>query len=103
MSSANVIGQAGTDSAEAHVAAARAAAGQEHIGLFDRLCTAAAPAPAPAPRSPAAQPPGAPERSTWHAEPVKVFDNLYSLGEIEYSAWAVTTSSGIILIDAIYD
>jgi metallo-beta-lactamase class B len=39
----------------------------------------------------------------WHAEPAKVFDNLYFVGEIEYSAWAVTTSEGIILIDAIFD
>jgi hypothetical protein len=36
----------------------------------------------------------APERSTWHVEPVKVFDNLYFVGEKEYSAWAVTTSEG---------
>jgi metallo-beta-lactamase class B len=34
---------------------------------------------------------------------VKVFDNLYFVGEVEYSAWAVTTSEGIIVIDAIYD
>jgi metallo-beta-lactamase class B len=32
-----------------------------------------------------------------------VFDNLYYVGEKEYSAWAVTTSAGIILIDAIFD
>ena len=34
---------------------------------------------------------------------MKVFDNLYFLGQTEYSAWAVTTSAGIILIDAIFD
>jgi metallo-beta-lactamase class B len=34
---------------------------------------------------------------------VKVFDNLYFVGEVEYSVWAVTTSAGIILIDAIFD
>jgi metallo-beta-lactamase class B len=38
-----------------------------------------------------------------HAEPVKVFDNLYFVGQSEYSAWAVTTSAGIILIDTIFD
>jgi metallo-beta-lactamase class B len=43
------------------------------------------------------------DRSTWHAEPVKVFDNLYFVGQTEYSAWAVTTSDGIIVMDAIYD
>src|SRR5690348_17576858 len=41
--------------------------------------------------------------SQWHAEPVKVFDNLYFVGQSEYSAWAVTTSQGIILIDTIWD
>ena len=34
---------------------------------------------------------------------MKVFDNLYYVGEREYSAWAVTTSAGIIIIDPIYD
>jgi metallo-beta-lactamase class B len=43
-----------------------------------------------------------PERSTWHHEPVKVFDNLYYIGEKEYSAWAVVTSDGIIVIDTIW-
>ena len=32
-----------------------------------------------------------------------MFDNLYFVGQTEYSAWAVTTSAGIILIDAIFD
>ena len=50
-----------------------------------------------------ARPPGPPPRESWHAEPVKVFDNLYFLGQTEYSAWAVTTSAGIIIIDAIFD
>jgi metallo-beta-lactamase class B len=99
--SASLTGQSGTDSAEVHVAAARAAAGQDHIGLFSRVCTA--PAPAPAPQSPAAQPPGPPDRSQWHVEPAKVFDNLYFVGEKEYSVWAVNTSAGMILIDAIFD
>jgi metallo-beta-lactamase class B len=34
---------------------------------------------------------------------VKVFDNLYFVGQTEYSAWAITTSQGIILLDAIFD
>jgi len=34
---------------------------------------------------------------------VKVFDNLYFVGQSEYSAWAVTTSAGIILIDTLFD
>ncbi len=32
-----------------------------------------------------------------------MFDNLYFVGQTEYSAWAVTTSAGIILVDTIYD
>ena len=40
--------------------------------------------------------PGTPSR-------VKVFDNLYFVGQTEFSAWAITTSQGIILLDAIYD
>jgi metallo-beta-lactamase class B len=31
-----------------------------------------------------------------------VFDNLYFLGQSEYSVWAVTTSQGIILVDTIF-
>ena len=83
------------DTAEAHVAAAKAAAGHEHMGLFNSVCM-----PATDPRS-ATQ--GPPARSEWHAEPAKVFDNLYFVGQTEYSAWAVTTSDGIILVDAIFD
>ncbi len=83
---------------ESHRAAAKAAARDEHVGLFNRLCVPPAPA---ATRQPVA--PGPPDRSLWHVEPAKVFDNLYFVGEKEYSAWAVTTSAGIILIDSIYD
>jgi metallo-beta-lactamase class B len=32
-----------------------------------------------------------------------VFDNLYWLGQTAYSAWAVTTSDGIIIIDTLFD
>src|SRR5437762_13202814 len=95
------LGQAKTDTVESHVAAAKAAARGEHTELFDRVCTAPAPAP---PRGTApAQPAGPADRSQWHAEPVKVFDNLYFVGQTEYSAWAVNTSDGIILIDTIWD
>jgi metallo-beta-lactamase class B len=48
-------------------------------------------------------PPAPPARETWHAEPAKVFDNMYYVGMTEFSSWAITTSQGIILIDAIYD
>jgi metallo-beta-lactamase class B len=44
-----------------------------------------------------------PDPAVFHVDPVKVFDNLYFVGEKEYSAWAVTTSEGIILVDTIWD
>ena len=82
---------------ESHVAAAKAAAGTEHAVLFDGLCKPAAGPPqrGPGPRE-------VPERATWHYEPVKVFDNLHYVGEKEYSAWALVTSDGIIVIDTIW-
>ena len=92
---------------DAHVTAAKTAAGADFAGVFNRLCTEAVP-PAAAPagragRGNAGRASGPPARDTWHAEPVKVFDNLYFLGQTEYSVWAVTTSAGVILIDSIFD
>ena len=99
------IAQSAGSRVDAHVAAAKAAAGTDFAGVFNRICTEAVPPATPAtPRAPAGpRPPGPPPRSVWHAEPAKVFDNLYFLGQTEYSVWAVTTSAGIILIDAIFD
>jgi metallo-beta-lactamase class B len=92
---------------DVHVAAAKAAAGTDFAGVFDRICAEAVPPATPAAgragRGNAPRPPGPPPRETWHAEPVKVFDNLYFLGQTEYSVWAVTTSAGVILIDSIFD
>jgi metallo-beta-lactamase class B len=94
--------QSVTGTVESHVAAAKAAAGSEYDNLAARLCTPPAP---PAPRAAPAttRAPGAPAKETWYAKPVKVFDNLYFVGQTEYSAWAVTTSDGIIIIDPIFD
>jgi len=105
LTSAGAIAQSNASRVDAHVAAAKAAAGSDFAGVFDRICTEAVPpATPPAPRAPAApRPAGPPPRSAWHADPVKVFDNLYFLGQSEYSVWAVTTSAGIILIDSIFD
>jgi metallo-beta-lactamase class B len=95
-----VAGQSASGSADIHVAAARKAAGQDFQAIFDRTCGELTPGggAATAPRQP-----GPPPRESWHAEPAKVFDNLYFVGQTEYSAWAVTTSQGIIVIDSIYD
>lgn len=87
-----------------HVAAARAAAGTDFLPLFNRLCVpppAATPATGRAPAPP--RPAGPPPRSSWHADPVKVFDNLYFVGQTEYSAWALVTSAGIIVLDPLFD
>jgi metallo-beta-lactamase class B len=86
-----------TSGVDQHVAAAKAAAGTEHVALFEALCR-----PASGPPQTGSGPRPVPERSTWHYDPVKVFDNLYYVGEKEYSAWAVVTSAGIIVIDTIW-
>jgi metallo-beta-lactamase class B len=102
--------QAG-DTPDAHVALAKTAAEDTYQNLFNFLCAVPAPrgggarsggARAGGP-SPAGRGPAVPDRATWYAEPVKVFDNLYFVGQSEYSAWAVTTTDGIILIDTLFD
>jgi metallo-beta-lactamase class B len=102
------------DTADAHVAAARALNATDPTPLFN-LCTpeqAARATPQPrrggqAPGGRAGQPGRGPQtnpdRSQWAREPMKVFDNLYYVGEKAYSTWAITTSSGIIIIDPIFD
>jgi metallo-beta-lactamase class B len=102
---AAMAAQSVPDTVERHVAAANAAAGTEYAGLATRLCTPPAAAAANAtPATPATpRAPGAPAKETWYAKPVKVFDNLYFVGQSEYSAWAVTTSGGTIIIDPIFD
>jgi len=105
-----VVAHAQSPEIDAHVAAAKAAVGRDHQVLFTSLCSAEPTGPgtrrggaAPAAGATPAPPPGPPAKETWHADPVKVFDNLYFLGMKEYSAWAVNTSQGIIIIDALFD
>jgi metallo-beta-lactamase class B len=110
-----------------HIAAAKVAAGTEWQGLYTNACGDAVMLSQPAaPRGGGAGraggggaaragggrggrraggggAPAGPPRDSWHADPVKVFDNAYYLGMTEYSVWAITTSQGIILVDAIYD
>jgi metallo-beta-lactamase class B len=101
-------GQSASETVDAHIAVAKAAAGQQHVGLFNAACAPNSIRPAPAPQrgqraGGATARPGPPDRAQWHVEPAKVFDNLYFVGQSEFSAWAVTTSAGIIVIDTIYD
>jgi metallo-beta-lactamase class B len=106
------------DAPDAHIAAAKAAAGEDFQNLFNFQCYGPGPGgQRPVPGAPPAQgaagrgpgrsagqrPAGPPDRSTWHAEPVKVFDNLYFFGQSEYAVWAITTSQGIIVLDTIFD
>src|ERR1051326_4448007 len=101
--------QSSKPAVQAHLDAAKAAAGSDFAGVYSRICREAVPpdpTPAPAQRGAAGgggRRTGPPARDTWHAEPVKVFDNLYFLGQTEYSVWAIKTSDGLILIDAIFD
>jgi metallo-beta-lactamase class B len=87
------------DAIDAHLVAARNAAGFDFTGTLARLCVA----PAPVPNAIRDVAPGpAPARDTWFAEPAKVFDNLYFVGSKIHNSWALTTSEGIILIDTLF-
>jgi metallo-beta-lactamase class B len=98
---------------DAQFAAAKAAAGDDFQNLLQFQCYGPGPGgprtapgaatPRPAGQRPPGPPPGPPDRSTWYAEPVKVFDNLYFFGQSEYAVWAITTSDGIIVLDTIFD
>jgi metallo-beta-lactamase class B len=105
-----------SDAAAAHQAAAKAAAGQEWAGLYSQLCSVADQPASPQRGQGAAArrggraagtgrgaAPAIPDRAQWHHEPAKIFDNLYFVGMNDVAAWAVTTSRGIILIDALND
>ena len=115
--------QAPVGELDAHIAAARTAAGQDYRATFVNLClpgggpgggrgaagrgagapgAAAAPGRGGAGRGGAAAgggAPVAPDRAGWYASPYKVFDNLYWLGTRQHSSWALRTSEGIIIID----
>ncbi len=98
------LGAQSSDTADSYVAKAKALAANEQTALIDLCSPAAAPAATAPPTTPTAPKPQAPPaRSTYAREPMKVFDNLYYVGEQNYSAWAVTTSAGIIIIDTIFD
>jgi metallo-beta-lactamase class B len=79
------------DTVDMHVSSAKRIAGEDrNVQAALRLCTP------PQAGAAAAQPAVA---NT--AEPAKIFDNLYFVGVRSVSAWAVTTSAGIIVIDSL--
>ena len=100
--------EAQASAAAAHVAAAKAAAVLPQFDFsqeIDAMCAEPKPRPTAA-ASDAPVPRKIPPRSQWYTDPRKVFDNLYYVGssnENNQSMWAVTTSDGIILIDAGYE
>lgn len=104
MSSARVPAQGQPDTVEAHCAAARAVAGTEYMALYNRFAEICNPADQPQRGGGGAA--GArqvPARETWYQPPAKVFDNLYFVGTKFHSAWALQTSEGLIVIDALFD
>ena len=92
------------DTREAHCSAARAAAGTEYLALFNRFADICGPAAQPQRGGGgAAGRREVPARDTWHHPPARVFDNLYFIGTKFHSAWAIQTSDGLIVIDALFD
>ena len=99
---------------DAHMSAAKAAAGLDYRATFVNLCF---PGANPALANPAAArtggaapaagraagggrgPGGTPDRATWYASPYKIFDNFYWLGTRQHSSWALRTTDGLIIID----
>jgi metallo-beta-lactamase class B len=110
LAAVGLVAQSGSATKSSYREAARKAAGQDHLGLYNRICPDPSAAPASTPpqgargAAPAASAPRqVPPREQWYAEPVRVFDNLYFVGTREHGAWAVVGSEGIIVVDALYD
>jgi metallo-beta-lactamase class B len=91
--------QPAQDVIDAHLKAAKRAAGTEWRGLLGALCVA--PANKPPPDVPPPPPP--PNRANWYMEPAKVFDDLYFVGTKDRSAWVLPSSQGLILIDTTFE
>src|SRR5260370_5808222 len=77
---------------DAHLAAAKKAAGVDFRGLLGALCVA--PANRPPPDVTPAPPP--PNRANWYTEPAQVFDDLYFIGTKDRVSWVLPTLGRII-------
>jgi metallo-beta-lactamase class B len=80
-----------------YIAAAKAAATPGLMNEFERTCTALGP------QRPAllVENAGETRAPRVQIEPIRVFDNLYYFGFSDVGSWAISTSDGIILIDAL--
>ncbi len=104
LASVQLSAQNTPDTREAHCAAARAAAGTEYVALYNRFADVCSPASQPQRgRGGATGAREVPARDTWYHPPAKIFDNLYFVGTKLHSAWAVQTSDGLIVVDALFD
>jgi metallo-beta-lactamase class B len=96
---ASAAAQPAANTIDAHLAAAKKAAGFDFPGLLAALCVA--PRNAPTPDVTPAPPP--PNRTGSYTEPARVFDDVYFVGTKDRSSWALTTGDGIILIDTTFE
>ena len=93
------LSQTAAPTVEGYVSEAKVAAGTDWAGTLVRMCIP----PPPGVGGPPAPSRTTPPRETWYAEPAKVADNFYFLGTKIHSAWALTGSQGIIIIEALFD
>ncbi len=103
----SVFGQSDRARGLAHIEAAKKAAAYDNAVLFDHTC-ARLQVGAALPYGRIYRPENDRDPDNFRTEPVKVFDNLYYVGEkmqwgASPSAWAVVTSDGIILIDTMFE
>lgn len=88
------------------VESARATAGADHQFVFGELCEGpieAVGAPPVTGAVPPSLPNTNPDIGDWYTDPVRVFDDLFYLGQTRFGVWGLRTSEGIILVDAIFD
>jgi metallo-beta-lactamase class B len=90
---------AGSTEAQAHVAKAKAIAGSDArlVARFENTCGPLGPQRPALEAQNAGQKPAPPQQ----VEPVRIFDNLWYFGFNTVGAWAIQTSEGLVLIDAL--
>ena len=99
MNTAPAIAQTPGSEIDAHIDAAKKAAGLDYRATFVNLCFPTPPPGGPGGAAAMLVPRPAPDRGIWYASPYRVFDNLYWLGTRQHSSWALKTSAGVIIFD----